>query len=161
VVMVPERGCGLIVVVDVVAAAAWDVPLFGETIVFRATVSAVQMSDGTNFGVGGIEHVVVSAIGCGIDGQQMFLWQSVCEANSRGDAALSFDSDTGVAAVVAPHCGHGQLAVQASLELRHRDVSGSFCIRSDDDRQRQRIDVFGKRGGIDWHRQTGSAGGLR
>ena len=160
-VMVPERGCGLTVVVDVVTAAAGDVPLFGETIVFRATVSAVKVCDGADFGVGGIEHVVVGTIDCGINGQQMFLWQGVCEANSRGDAALSFDSDTGVAAVVAPHRGHGQLAVQASLELRHRDVSGSFCIGPDDGGQRQRIDVFGKRGSIDWHRQTGSAGGLR
>ena len=160
-VMVPESRGGLIVVIDVVAAAAGDVPVFRKAVVFRATVSAVKVCDGADFGVGCIEHVVEGAIECGIDGQQVFLGQSISKANSRGDAALSFDGDTGIAAVVAPYSGHGQSAVQAGLELRHGNGGGCFSIGPDDGWQRERIDIFGKSGGIDRHWQCGSAGGLR
>lgn len=160
-IVVPESRGGPIVVIDVVATAAGDVPVFREAVVFRAIVSAVKVCDGADFGVGCIEHVVEGTIECGIDGQEVFLGQSISEANSRGDTALSFNGGTGIAAVVAPYSGHGQSAVQAGLELRHGNGGGCFGVGPDDGGQRQRIDIFGKSGGIDRHWQCGSAGGLR
>lgn len=126
VVMVPERGGGLIVVVDVIAAAAGDVPVFREAVVFGAGVTAVQVCDGADFGVGGVEHVVPGSIECGVDGQQMFCGQCICEANANRDAASRFNGGSGVAAVVAPDCGQWQTAVQAGLELGHGDGGGDF-----------------------------------
>lgn len=160
VVMVPECGRGLIVVVDVVAAAARNVPMFGEAVMFRAGVTAVEMCDGANFGVRGIEHVVVSAIECRIDGEEVFCGQCAGEADTCSDAALGFDGDSGVAAVVAPDCGQRQATVQAGLELGHGDGGGGFRVGSNDGWDRQRIDEFCEYRCIDRHGQCGGAGGL-
>jgi len=160
VVMVPECGRGLIVVVDVVAAAARNVPMLGEAVMFRAGVAAVEMCDGANFGVRGIEHVVVGAIECGIDGEEVFCGQCVGKADTCRDAALNFDGDSGIAAVVAPDCGQRQSAVQAGLELSHSDGGGGFRVGSNDGWDRQWIDEFCEYRCIDRHGQCGGAGGL-
>ncbi len=89
-------------------------------------MSAVQVGDGANVRIGSIQHVVEGAVDCGIDREQVFGGQSVGEANTRRNSALSFNSDTRVAAVVSPDGGQRQRGVHSRLKLRHGEYSGGL-----------------------------------
>ena len=92
-IVIPECGGGLIIVVDVIATDAGNVPVFGEAVVFGASMSAVQVCDSAYGWIGGVDRVVESAIDCGIDGQQMFCGQIIDEADFCGRSGLCFDGD--------------------------------------------------------------------
>ena len=84
VVVVPERRCGLIIVIHVIATDTWHVPVFGKSIMFGARVSAVEMSNGANCGIGNIQCVIECAVNSGVDGEQMLRGQVIDETDATG-----------------------------------------------------------------------------
>ena len=115
-------------------------------------MSAVQMGDGANVRIGRIQHVVEGAIDCGIDREQVFGGQSVGEANARRNAALSFNSDAGVTAVVSPDGGQRQRGVHSRLKLCHGKYSGGLRGGPHNCGNWQCIHEFRQHAGVDGHR---------